>query len=109
VSEIVGNVLIALMSLTALTTSPIILALLLISGPDARYFCTPTRQAWLVNLSKPQHELKIFRFPQAPGVGVSVSLLGIHLHSHPLCRYDFVARADKDRIEVKKANINCKI
>ena len=67
--SIIGNLMIALMSLTALTRSPLLMALLFIVGLGARYFRTAPRQAWLVNLSSPEHRSKIFGFLQALDVG----------------------------------------
>ncbi len=67
--SIIGNLVIALMSLTAISPSPFLMALLFIGGLGARYFRTAPRQAWLVNLSRPEHRSKIFGLLQALDVG----------------------------------------
>jgi MFS family permease len=88
--SIVGNALIPLMSLGVLFNSPIIMGLMFVFGWWARYFRTPTRRAWLVEVTDPAHRSKVFGFLHALDVGggmiavaysITLIILGFGLRS----------------------------
>jgi MFS family permease len=66
---IAGNLLIPLMSFSVLFSNTLILGSLFILGWWARYFRTPPRRAWLVEVSNPSQRSKIFGFLHALDVG----------------------------------------
>ena len=67
--SLAGNLLIPLMSLSALSHNIVITGVLFVFGWWARYFRTPTRRAWLVEVSNPNYRSKIFGFLHALDVG----------------------------------------
>ncbi|MHB1908625.1 MAG: MFS transporter [Nitrososphaerales archaeon] len=67
--SILGNALIPLMSFSALSGNALLTSALFIGGWWARYFRTPTRRAWLVEVSEPSFRSKIFGFLHALDVG----------------------------------------
>jgi MFS family permease len=67
--SLVGNLFIPLMSLSVLSPNLFFLGLLFVLGWWARYFRTPARRAWLVDVSKPEYRSKIFGFLHALDVG----------------------------------------
>ncbi len=67
--SLAGNLLIPLMSLSALSTNIFLAGALFVFGWWARYFRTPTRRAWLVEVSNPNYRSKIFGFLHALDVG----------------------------------------
>lgn len=67
--SLLGNLLIPLMSLSVLFHSIILLGALFIFGWWARYFRTPVRRAWMVEVSNPEYRSKIFGFLHALDVG----------------------------------------
>ena len=66
---LVGNLLIPLMSVSVLFPSVIEIGALFVFGWGARYFRTPARRAWLVEVSDPSHRSKTFGFLHALDVG----------------------------------------
>jgi MFS family permease len=66
---LLGNLLIPLMSVSALFPNVVAVGALFIFGWWARYFRTPARRAWLVEVSDPAHRSKIFGFLHALDVG----------------------------------------
>lgn len=66
---LVGNLLIPLMSVSVLFPNVLAIGALFIFGWWARYFRTPARRAWLVEVSDPAHRSKIFGFLHALDVG----------------------------------------
>jgi len=67
--SLIGNLLIPLMSLSALFPNGFLLGALFVFGWWARYFRTPARRAWLVEVSSPLYRSKIFGFLHALDVG----------------------------------------
>jgi MFS family permease len=67
--SLLGNLLIPLMSISALFPKIVLLGALFIFGWWARYFRTPSRRAWLVEVSNPDYRSKIFGFLHALDVG----------------------------------------
>lgn len=67
--SLIGNLLIPLMSVSALSPNILLLGALFVLGWWARYFRTPARRAWLVEVSRPAHRSKIFGFLHALDVG----------------------------------------
>lgn len=67
--SLIGNLLIPLMSLSALFPNVFLLGALFVFGWWARYFRTPARRAWLVEVSSPLYRSKIFGFLHALDVG----------------------------------------
>ncbi len=67
--SIAGNLLIPLMSISTLFPSVLLTGALFVFGWWARYFRTPSRRAWLVEVSNPQYRSKIFGFLHALDVG----------------------------------------
>ena len=67
--SLAGNLLIPLMSLSALSPNIFFTGALFVFGWWARYFRTPTRRAWLVEISNPNYRSKIFGFLHALDVG----------------------------------------
>lgn len=63
--SLIGNLLIPLMSLSALFPNVFLLGALFVLGWWARYFRTPARRAWLVEVSSPIYRSKIFGFLHA--------------------------------------------
>ncbi len=77
---LLGNLLIPLMSLSVLFNNLYILGALFVFGWWARYFRTPVRRAWLVEVSNPAYRSNVFGFLHALDVGggiiaVSYSIL----------------------------------
>jgi MFS family permease len=66
---LIGNLLIPLMSISVLSPNVVILGALFVLGWWARYFRTPTRRAWLVEVSDPAHRSRVFGFLHALDVG----------------------------------------
>ena len=66
---IAGNLLIPLMSVGALFSNVVVVGALFVFGWWARYFRTPARRAWLVEVSDPAYRSKIFGFLHALDVG----------------------------------------
>lgn len=64
-----GNLLIPLMSVSAIFPNVVATGALFIFGWWARYFRTPSRRAWLVEVSNPEYRSKIFGFLHALDVG----------------------------------------
>jgi MFS family permease len=64
-----GNLLIPLMSFSALFPDVLVTGALFVFGWWARYFRTPARRAWLVEVSDPRFRSKIFGFLHALDVG----------------------------------------
>ena len=67
--SLAGNLLIPLMSVSTLFPNIFSIGALFIFGWWARYFRTPARRAWLVEVSDPQYRSKIFGFLHALDVG----------------------------------------
>ena len=67
--SIVGNLLIPLMSVSVIFPNVAVTGALFIFGWWARYFRTPSRRAWLVEVSNPAYRSKIFGFLHALDVG----------------------------------------
>lgn len=67
--SLAGNLLIPLMSMSALFPNVMLIGALFVFGWWARYFRTPTRRAWLVEISNPNYRSKIFGFLHALDVG----------------------------------------
>ena len=66
---ILGNLLIPLMSVSVLFSNVVAIGALFVFGWWARYFRTPARRAWLVEVADPVHRSKIFGFLHALDVG----------------------------------------
>src|SRR5579875_367540 len=67
--SIAGNLMIPLMSFSVLAGNIAIIALLFIFGWWGRYFRTPTRRAWLVEVTEPDYRAKVFGFLHALDIG----------------------------------------
>ena len=67
--SLAGNLLIPLMSISTLFPNVILIGALFVFGWWARYFRTPARRAWLVEVSNPDYRSKIFGFLHALDVG----------------------------------------
>jgi predicted MFS family arabinose efflux permease len=67
--SLIGNLLIPLMSVSAIFPNVLLTGALFVFGWWARYFRTPTRRAWLVEVSDPAYRSKIFGFLHALDVG----------------------------------------
>lgn len=67
--SIVGNLFIPLMSVSVLFPSVVLVGTLFVFGWWARYFRTPARRAWLVEVSHPAYRSKVFGFLHALDVG----------------------------------------
>src|SRR5487761_547210 len=67
--SLAGNLLIPLMSVSTLFPNVVFIGALFVFGWWARYFRTPTRRAWLVEVSNPDYRSKIFGFLHALDVG----------------------------------------
>jgi MFS family permease len=67
--SIVGNLLIPLMSVSVLFPDVVAVGALFVLGWWARYFRTPARRAWLVEVSHPAYRSKVFGFLHALDVG----------------------------------------
>ena len=67
--SLAGNLLIPLMSISTLFPNVLLLGALFVFGWWARYFRTPLRRAWLVEVSNPNYRSKIFGFLHALDVG----------------------------------------
>ena len=70
--SLIGNLLIPLMSISVLFPNVFILGALFVFGWWARYFRTPVRRAWLVEVSSPRYRSKIFGFLHALDIGGGV-------------------------------------
>ena len=66
---ILGNLLIPLMSISILSPNVFILGTLFVFGWWARYFRSPARRAWLVEVSNPALRSKVFGFLHSLDVG----------------------------------------
>jgi MFS family permease len=66
---LLGNLLMPLMSLSVLLPDVVTVGALFVFGWWARYFRTPVRRAWLVEVSDPIHRSKVFGFLHALDVG----------------------------------------
>lgn len=66
---ILGNLLIPLMSMSVLSPNVVFFGALFVFGWWARYFRTPARRAWLVEVSNPAYRSNIFGFLHALDVG----------------------------------------
>ena len=66
---LLGNLLIPLMSVSVLFQNVFAMGALFVFGWWARYFRTPARRAWLVEVADPAHRSKIFGFLHALDVG----------------------------------------
>lgn len=64
-----GNLLIPLMSVSAIFPNVAVVGALFVLGWWARYFRTPARRAWLVEVSHPDYRSKVFGFLHALDVG----------------------------------------
>ena len=69
VVSLAGNLLIPLMSVSVLFSNIFLVGALFVFGWWARYFRTPARRAWLVEVSDPAHRSKVFGFLHALDVG----------------------------------------
>jgi len=69
VLSIAGNLMIPLMSFSVLAGNVAMIALLFIFGWWGRYFRTPTRRAWLVEVTEPVYRAKVFGFLHALDIG----------------------------------------
>ena len=67
--SVAGNLLIPLMSVSVLFSDMAAVGALFVLGWWARYFRTPARRAWLVEVSDPAHRSRIFGFLHALDVG----------------------------------------
>ena len=67
--SLAGNLLIPLMSVSVLFPNIVFMGALFVFGWWARYFRTPTRRAWLVEVSDPAYRSKVFGFLHALDVG----------------------------------------
>jgi uncharacterized membrane protein len=67
--SIAGNLLIPLMSVSVLFHNVVLIGALFVLGWWARYFRTPARRAWLVEVSHPAYRSKVFGFLHALDVG----------------------------------------
>ena len=67
--SLLGNLLIPLMSISVLFPSVFVLGALFVFGWWARYFRSPSRRAWLVEVSNPSLRSKTFGFLHALDVG----------------------------------------
>lgn len=67
--SLAGNLLIPLMSVSVLFPNILLTGAMFVGGWWARYFRTPTRRAWLVEVSNPDYRSKIFGFLHALDVG----------------------------------------
>jgi MFS family permease len=67
--SLLGNLLIPLMSISALFSNVFLLGAFFVFGWWARYFRTPSRRAWLVEVSNPDYRSKVFGFLHALDVG----------------------------------------
>ena len=67
--SLVGNLLIPLMSVSVLFPNIVLVGALFVFGWWARYFRTPARRAWLVEVSHPAYRSKVFGFLHALDVG----------------------------------------
>lgn len=84
--SIAGNIFIPLMSLSGLTHTLWLSAVLFILGWWARYFRTPARRALLVNVSEPEKRAKAFGFLHALDIaggmlsaGIAILFLQLHI------------------------------
>ena len=73
---LIGNLLIPLMSVSVLFPNLILLGALFVFGWWARYFRTPARRAWLVEVSNPSYRSKIFGFLHALDIGGGIIAVG---------------------------------
>jgi MFS family permease len=85
---LIGNLLIPLMSISVLFPGVILLGAFFVFGWWARYFRTPARRAWLVEVSNPSYRSKVFGFLHALDIGggifavaysVVLALMGVPL------------------------------
>ncbi len=67
--SLAGNLLIPLMSVSVLFPNVVFVGAFFVFGWWARYFRTPARRAWLVEVSDPAHRSKVFGFLHALDVG----------------------------------------
>ncbi|MDE1862332.1 MAG: MFS transporter [Thaumarchaeota archaeon] len=67
--SIIGNLFIPLMSVAALFQNIWLVGALFVLGWWARYFRSPARRAWLVDISSPGHRTKVFGFLHSLDVG----------------------------------------
>ena len=67
--SLIGNLLIPLMSVSAISPNVLLIGALFVFGWWARYFRTPSRRAWLVDVSDPVYRSKVFGFLHALDVG----------------------------------------
>ncbi|MDG6922857.1 MAG: MFS transporter [Nitrososphaerota archaeon] len=67
--SLIGNLLIPLMSVSVIFQNILLTGALFVFGWWARYFRTPARRAWLVEVSNPAYRSKIFGFLHALDVG----------------------------------------
>ncbi|MDG6934112.1 MAG: MFS transporter [Nitrososphaerota archaeon] len=67
--SLVGNLLIPLMSISVLFPNLIFIGVLFVFGWWARYFRTPVRRAWLIEVTDPRYRSKVFGFIHALDVG----------------------------------------
>ncbi|SRR5579875_48865 len=83
--SILGNMFIPLMSLGALSDNLWIMGALFVLGWWARYFRSPARRAWLVDVSEPGQRTKVFGFLHALDVGgglVAVAYTSVLVYLH---------------------------
>jgi MFS family permease len=73
---LIGNLLIPLMSISVLFSSLILLGALFVFGWWARYFRTPVRRTWLVEVSNPSYRSKVFGFLHALDIGGGIIAVG---------------------------------
>ncbi|MHB2036777.1 MAG: MFS transporter [Nitrososphaerales archaeon] len=87
--SLAGNLLIPLMSISTLFPNVVLIGALFVFGWWARYFRSPPRRAWLVEVSNPDYRSKIFGFMHALDVGggmiaviysIILVLLNVPLH-----------------------------
>ncbi len=67
--SLAGNLLIPLMSVSVLFPNVFLVGAFFVFGWWARYFRTPARRAWLVEVSDPAHRSRVFGFLHALDVG----------------------------------------
>ena len=67
--SLAGNLLIPLMSVSVLFPNVLVVGAFFVFGWWARYFRTPARRAWLVEVSDPAHRSRVFGFLHALDVG----------------------------------------
>ncbi len=73
---LLGNLLIPLMSIGVLFNNVILIGLFFMFGWWARYFRTPVRRAWMVEISDPEYRSNIFGYLHALDIGGGLIAVG---------------------------------